>query len=163
MGSHSYAPWSSCNQKPCLQFLCNISMVLSSNKSMEPSPRRKKWLLLEQGLQIVQFLKDLLQVEKQDFQMLKPESHTGARRRHCFSGRLAQSFSVSLLYTKRTVSMHHWYNWACDTTHEGSARDSYVSLSLPDRCPSAVTFLVQGGPDSVFCESIWRMWCIIIY
>lgn len=22
--SHSYAPWSSCNQKPCLQFLCNI-------------------------------------------------------------------------------------------------------------------------------------------
>lgn len=46
-------------------------------------------------------------VKKQDFQMLTPESRTGARRRDCFSDRLAYSFSVSLLYTKRTVLMHH--------------------------------------------------------
>lgn len=110
MGSHSYAPWSSCKQKLCLQFLCNIRYgFLSSNKSMEPCPRRREWPLPGQGLQAAQFLKDLLpqlsstcyrQQLKEGFSDATPETCTGALRRDCFSNRIAQLFSVNLLYTK---------------------------------------------------------------
>lgn len=152
---------------------CAISdMVLSSNKSMEPSPRRKDWPCQGKGCKLFSFSKTSCltspaPVTDSSWKAGFSDAHTRelqrARRRDCFSDSLAHSFSVSLLYTKRTALMHHWYNWACDTTHEGSPRNSCVSLSLPDRCPSAVTFLFQGGPDSVVCESIWRMWCTNIY
>lgn len=58
MGLRLYAAWSSCDQKPCQQFLYRIRYgFLSPNKSMEPSPSRKRQPLPGQGCKLHGFSK----------------------------------------------------------------------------------------------------------